>query len=957
MNLFAWISLIVSISCALLAIFTFLQAKNRTHWVWGIFNLNVSLWCLGLFLVGVAQSAQAALFYWRLTLVPNTFISIFLYHLIYSLCQLKEKRLLILIYLQGILFAIISLFYKPFLAEVDLIFNRIYFAKATPLISLWLSVFSFITGIAFYRILQFVRTAYGEKKTQALYLFWGMLVGFGGGFTIALPLYGVPIYPAWHFLICIYAGIFTFSILRHHFLDIRGSLIRLLIPVFIFTAILFVFSFTYFDMNLFSVASLSVAILCALLAFIVFAYSTKKVHRIWAIFNVIVAAWGLANFCAGMSATPEKALMFWRLVCLVCTFLSVVYYHVIAEFCGIKRPRMLSFAYIQGALFVPLIIFSDYFISSTFYAFDSIHYYKATILFTVWAAMWFIITGSAFVELYKFIKRSKGVEKTQALYMFWAPLLGHSGGAITILPAFNLPIYPAWHFSVCVYAAIMTYAMFRYQLMDIRIAVTRLGVFVVVYSLILGIPFGLAILGKPWLMGFLGENWFWIPMFALLVLATAGPSIFIYLQHRAENAILQEERRVQQLLKNASRSMSTIRDLQKLLGLIVDVLAKNLHLDYAGIYLFENNEGKYVLKAAEPGTSNGKAILNSNSPLIQRLKDKKYPILYDEMNHLVDNQKGKNGQVQEIIHQMQDLSASVIVPAIKEDMLIGFIVMGKRREKESYSAELIDTLGVIGDHAASNIENAMYFEAENRRLEEEGKNVRRMHLDTMVSTIAHEINNPMHIIDGEMGALHQILQENLMPMEQLLPLAMKKTKKVRGLAQGVALLVNNIRNFSKGQIHIAPLKIEDFLDSASVFIKHELKEHPDIKYTVNIQSDLPLIIADSTMAIEILTNFISNAIHATRRNTGAKEVVLNIHQLNAEFVRVEVVDNGYGIDPDTKKKLFETTYTSKSHTEGTGLGLWRIRKVCEFLRATYGFDSPGRDAGARFWVDFRIAEG
>ncbi len=735
----------------------------------------------------------------------------------------------------------------------------------------------------------------------------------------------------------------------------RVDLTGLLIPACIFTIMLFGLCFMYFNMNLFSVASLSEATLSTLLAFIVFAYATKRVHQIWGIFNVVIAIWGLTNFLGGMSVTPERALAFWRLTCLVCTFISVVFYHVVVEFCQIKRPRMLLFAYSQGLLFIPLIS-SDYFLNSTF-VFHSIYYYKATFLFAVWTMLWFIVTVSGFVELYRFIKLSQGIQKTQALYMFWATMLGHAGGVTTILPAYGVPIYPVWHFSVCIYAALMTYAMFRYQLMDIRIAVTRIGVFVVVYSMVLGVPFGLASFGKAWLISLLGENWFWLPMLSLLALATLGPFVFLYIQRKAEDAILQEERRIQWLLKKASVGMSAIRDVQKLLGLIVDVLVKNLHLEHAAIYLFENNEGGYVLKAAEPKDVNDKLILNYNSPLIQRLKDKKLPILYDEMNHLSDNQKEGAGEIKEIIAQMHSLRAVLIVPAMKENMMLGFIAIGKRKEKEVYSPELIDVLAIIGNDAAVNLENAMYIEAENKRLEEEGKNIRRMHLDTMVSTIAHEINNPMHIIDGEMGTLLQICEDaGSFTVEDLKPLVIKKAKKMRDIAQGVSHLVNNIRNFSKGQIHVGPLKIEDLMDSASVFIKYELKEYPDVKYTVNIQKNLPLITADMNMIIEILRNFVSNAVHATRRNTGPKEVVLNISQLNGQFVRFEVTDNGYGINEETKRKLFETTYTSKSHTEGTGLGLWRIRKVCEFLRASYGFDSPGRDQGSRFWVDLKIAE-
>ena len=149
MNLFASVSLAVSIACTLLAIFTFVQAKNRLHQIWGIFNINVAIWSFGLYLIGTTHSSSDALIYWRWTFVSNTFISVFLYHVVHTFCQLQGKRLLILTYLQGILFALVIIFYKSFLPEPNLIFDTIYYAKATPLVSLWLIIFSFITTFSF----------------------------------------------------------------------------------------------------------------------------------------------------------------------------------------------------------------------------------------------------------------------------------------------------------------------------------------------------------------------------------------------------------------------------------------------------------------------------------------------------------------------------------------------------------------------------------------------------------------------------------------------------------------------------------------------------------------------------------------------------------------------------------------------------------------------------------------
>lgn len=956
MSLFTWISLIVAISCALLAIFTFLQARKQIHFILGIFNVNVALWCLGLYLVGIAHSPLQAIFYWKLALVPNVFISVFLYHLVYAFCQLNEKRLLILVYLQGILFALSALLYKPFLTEVSLIFNTIYFAKDTPLISLWLSIFSLITGIAFYRMWQFVNKATGEKKVEALYLFWGMLVGFGGGFTIALPLYGIPIYPSWHLLISVYAGIFTFSILRHRFLDIRVGLIRMLIPACILMVILFFFCFIYFDMTLFSVASLSMAVLCAPLAFFVFAYSTKKVHRIWAIFNLIVATWGLANFLAGMSTTPERALIFWRIVCLVCTFLSVVYYHVIAEFCGIKRSRMLSFAYIQGALFVPLIIFSDYFIGSTFYAFDSIHYYKATTLFTVWAAIWFIITGSAFVELYKFIKRSKGIQKTQALYLFWAPLLGHTGGAITILPAFNLPIYPAWHFSVCIYAVVSTYAIFRYQIMDIRIAVTRLGVFIVVYSLVLGIPFGLAVLGQPWLVTILGEKWFWAPMLTLLFLATAGPFIYLYFQRRAEGALLQEERRIQALLNQVSVGMTTIRDLAKLEELVVDILVKSLRLDNAEIYLYDPDNSHYQLKASR-GEDVFIAAIDKDAPLIQRLVKKKFPVVYEELKLLSDSHKVVEKQ-HDTIRQMDELKASVIIPALVENILLGFIVLGERKDKRTYSFELLNVLSVLGNQAALAIENCNFMAAEAMRLEREGLEERRLSLDHVASSMAHEIDNPMTVINGQVESLQSLLDDpRLSAPDDWHERARKSMDYILEARARVSGMIRAIQDYSKKTSgELKPIKIAEVEDGYWKLIGHAFKKELKVNYTKDLAEDLPYILGDRIQLEEVLINFANNALHAVRYSE-VKKIQLKIFLKDDDWMRIEYSDTGYGIEKKIIKDVFLAHVTTKGSVEGTGLGLFRVRKIVELHKGRVWAESEGKNKGARMVVELPVFKG
>ncbi len=118
----------------------------------------------------------------------------------------------------------------------------------------------------------------------------------------------------------------------------------------------------------------------------------------------------------------------------------------------------------------------------------------------------------------------------------------------------QIPILMPWGtymfpFSIVLFA----YAIVKYRLMDIKIAVTRIGIFVLVYSLILGIPFGITYWGKNYLGNLFGEHWYWTPLVVATLLATAGPFIYLYIQKRAEDRLLEEIKRTQEKLFHAEK--------------------------------------------------------------------------------------------------------------------------------------------------------------------------------------------------------------------------------------------------------------------------------------------------------------------------------------------------------------------------------------------------------------------
>ena len=236
-------------------------------------------------------------------------------------------------------------------------------------------------------------------------------------------------------------------------------------------------------MTLFAITGLSVAIFCLILGLFILKHAENETQRIWGALNLVVAFWAFGTYLVGISTSPERAILNWRIAYVGGTFIAIVFYHLVYSFCQLNKTGLLILIYTQGLLFLPFILLTNHFANTnlTLYIFDSIYYNKATFLFSFWLGIWLIIVSSAFYKLHKFKKSLRGVKKIQAEYLFWAMILGFAGGTSSVLPSYNLAFYPVLQLSICFYVVIMTFAIFKYRLMELTIIVKRS----IIYSLLI----------------------------------------------------------------------------------------------------------------------------------------------------------------------------------------------------------------------------------------------------------------------------------------------------------------------------------------------------------------------------------------------------------------------------------------------------------------------------------------
>jgi len=289
--------------------------------------------------------------------------------------------------------------------------------------------------------------------------------------------------------------------------------------------------------TLFSVSTLILTFTSLVLSAILFIFGRSKLHSMWGFYNLSVAFWGICGFFAGTTMDSDLSLFWWRMAHLGVVTIPVFLYHATILFCNSKKRFLMNLIYLQGALFI-MCIPSKYFFNNIDFRFSEFYYPTFGVLYHLFFLCWILIVIKAQYELFIIFKKATDIRRTQILYLFFGLIVGFLGGITNFLPGYTKNIYPFGNFSIPIYNVIVAYAILRYRLLDLSVVVTRTGIFVLVYSFVLGIPFAIVIFCKDLLLLHFNQNWWVVPLATSTILASLGPYIYLFFQKSVENRLL-----------------------------------------------------------------------------------------------------------------------------------------------------------------------------------------------------------------------------------------------------------------------------------------------------------------------------------------------------------------------------------------------------------------------------------
>lgn len=716
------------------------------------------------------------------------------------------------------------------------------------------------------------------------------------------------------------------------------------------------------NFNVFSLFSLIAGLLCVVLSFLVVIIKRKSYSALaFAKVCLFVGIWTLFPFSASLAKTNEEALAFTRLVYLAASFVPYLFFKFMFITMEVNEKenikRFTKFSLVCAGLFF-LFCHSPFFIKDVvrgkfyFMVIPGPLYFIFMIYFTTS----YCYATPKLLNLYSI---SKGYRKNQLKYIILAFFLAFAAGSIHFLSAYGIPEVFPHDILVILFSLIFTYAIVRHRLMDITIAVTKVSLFIVVYTLALGVPFVAALLLRPSLSAILGINWWMVPLGLMALLATTGPFIYIYLNKRAEERLFKEQRRYQDILKRASLGMTRVRDIGRLLKLIVYTVAKSVRLNHAAIYILNKEADGYVLGShrGNPRSAQPQAI-DLRSPLIRHFLNSKKPLLLEELDPhpvgpenaprpevcLPDRQVSPGqGESQNnfIKAQLYTLSASVVIPSFIEDDLVGFMVLGEKRSGSIYTEDDLRVFTVLANQAGLAIENARFFEIAQETQEQIAQAEKMATLGTMANGLSHQMNNRFHamslIASDALDSIKRFNSKNSSPeTKELLSYLEYSAERIKSNSlQGGNIVRGMLKYSRKGEPGFAGVNLNELLNATLEMLQFKIKLS-EIDIERNYPQDEINLKANFTQLQEVFFNLIDNAYDAMNERKAAlkepgyrgKVNISTIIDPQNHTTRIIVQDNGLGIKEEDQKKIFTPFFTTKiSNRKGTGLGLYVIKKI------------------------------
>ena len=370
-----------------------------------------------------------------------------------------------------------------------------------------------------------------------------------------------------------------------------------------------------------------------------------------------------------------------------------------------------SWVYVYGVLAVILTMSGNLVIDAVWFQ-DGILNYTFTMLLPLVAGPSYLLIIFTIYELAQVYRQAKdAIQSNRYRYLFIALALIPIGSLTNFTP---LGRYPFDIAANTIAALLISYAILRHQLLDVKLVIRRSMLYAIPTAMIGAIYFLIISLALNIIRAFTGLQLFYISLFVAIFTALVAQPFRDLAQAWIDRLFFRERYDSSRMLQTISQTASTVIDLDKLTRLIMDEVSKALHVEKAVLFLQQGEGGDYRIVDRRGEDLSINFLIRSDHPLIQWFSEHPQPLTWQDLSTM----PWFASMWEREMEGFKKIGAELFIPMTGKDDLVGFFVLGPKRSEQPYSYDDQVTLMTLANNTAMAIQNAQLYSLSQHELAE-----------------------------------------------------------------------------------------------------------------------------------------------------------------------------------------------------------------------------------------------